>query len=58
MELVTILADDRCQVYDAFISEGSNRLKEYLEGVRLIGLAKLEQGRGTAELFDATVKGR
>ncbi|KIO24192.1 hypothetical protein M407DRAFT_26387 [Tulasnella calospora MUT 4182] len=51
MELVPIVADERYFVYPTFIAYGGNRLEEYLDGVRHVGLALLEAGRNPNDLF-------
>ncbi|KAG8907689.1 Nucleoporin nup84 [Tulasnella sp. 408] len=51
MELVPIVADERYFVYPTFLAYDGNRLEEYLDGVRSVGLALLEAGRNPNDLF-------
>ncbi|KAG9019387.1 Nucleoporin nup84 [Tulasnella sp. 427] len=51
MELVAIVAEERYFIYPTFIAFGGNRLGEYLDGVRQVGLALLEVGRSPNDLF-------
>ncbi|KAG8935349.1 Nucleoporin nup84 [Tulasnella sp. 418] len=51
LELVRVLADSKFNVYSGFVSQHGNRMKEYLEGVRRVALALLEEGRGVADIF-------
>lgn len=51
MELVPIVSDERYFVYPTFLAYGGNRLEEYLDGVRRVGLALLEAGRNPNDLF-------
>lgn len=54
MDLVTVVADGRYNVYPTFGSSDGNRLKGYLQRVKEVGVALLGQGRGVADLFEGS----
>lgn len=54
MDLVPIVADKRYNICSTFSSSEGNRLKQYLKGVRDVGIALLGEGRGHVDLFEGS----